>query len=208
MQLVFALAVLLLGGGVLGGEYFLAKWYPRHEQRVSEETLKLLPYRNDALGVEMQVAAGIYGKIEDFPGGAKILRPSFWTVGPSLTITSQPNPDRTFEFTPQILAKWQTQGTYEEIPRYRFDHTKISNRDAVLVGQWKDRAMLLTARIISSERIIQADCTPGRADEALYMQACEASLRSIKVSGPEPPPPPAPGVLELTRTSPIASTPR
>ena len=196
-QLLVALGVLALGGVILVGEYFLVKWYPRHQQRVQEETLKLLPYRNDSLGIEMHVAAGLYGKAENFPGGVRITRPKFWSIPPSLIITSQPNPDGTFEFSPQILAKWQTQGAYEEIPRYHFEHTKINNRDAVLIWQYKDRAMLLTVRVISSERLIEMDCTPGREDEALFMQACESSAHTLKVAGPEPPAS-APPVLELT----------
>jgi len=195
-QLLVALGIVLLGGGILGGEYFLVKWYPRHQQRVQEEALKLLPYRNDSLGIEMQVAAGLYGEVENFPGGVRITRPKFWSIPPSLTITSQPNPDGTFEFSPQILAKWQTQGTYEDIPRYHFEHTRINNRDAVLLWQYKNRAMLLTVRVISSERLIEMYCTPGREDEELFMQACESTVHTLKVAGPEPPPP-APLILEF-----------
>lgn len=195
-QLVIALGILVVGGGILAGEYFLVKWYPRHQERVQEETLKLLPYRNDSMGIEMQVAAGLYGKVEGFPGGVRITRPKLWSIPASLTITAQPNPDATFEFSPQILAKWQTQGVYEEIPRYHFQHTKVNNRDAVLIWQYKDRAMLLTTRVISSERLIEMYCTPGREDEALFMEACESSVHTLKVAGPEPPAP-APPILEL-----------
>jgi len=196
-QLIVALVILLGGGALLAAEYFLMKWYPRHQQRVAEDALKLLPYRNDALGIEIQVAAGIYGTVDGFSGGVKIFRPKFWSVGPSLTITSQPNPDQAAEFSPQVLAKWQTQGIYQEIPRYHFEHTKINNRDAVLIRQLKERWMLLTARVISPDRIIEADCTPGQADETLYLQACDESLRTLKVAGPESPPPSQPGILEL-----------
>ena len=35
-------------------------------------------------------------------------------------------------------------------------------------------------------------------DETLYMEACDETLRSIKVAGPEPPPTPEPGVTELS----------
>lgn len=208
LQLIVGLMILLVGAGILAGEYFLVRWYPRHQQRVMEETLTLLPYRNDALGIELQVAAGIYGKVQPFPGGVKIFRPKFWSIGPSLTITSQPNPDRAAEFAPEVLAKWQVQGTYAEIPRYHFEHTKIMNRDAVLIRQFENRSMLLTARVISSERIIEADCTPGRADEALFMQACEASLRSMKVAGPEPPLPATTGVMEIAAPGASDAPPR
>jgi hypothetical protein len=200
MQLVVGLAILVIGGGIVLGEYFLVRWYPGHKERVTKETLQLLPYKNDSLGIEMQVAVGLYEKVEPFAGGVRIFAPRFWSIGPSLTLTSQPNPDQSTEFTPQILAKWQTQGITEEIPRYHFEHTRINNRDAVLIWQYKGRAMELTARIISPERIVQADCTPGRADEDLYMQACDETLRTIKVTGPESPPPLSPGVIELAPT--------
>ena len=117
-QLIVGLVIVLGGATFLGIEYFLVKWYPRHQQRVVEATLKQLPYRSATLGIEMQVATGLYGTVEDFPGGVRIQRPSFWSVGPSLTITSQPNPDQTAEFSPEVLAKWQTRGTLEEIPQY------------------------------------------------------------------------------------------
>ena len=96
-----------------------------------------------------------------------------------------------------MLAKWQTRGTLEEIPRYQFDHTKINGRDAVLIWQFKGRAMLLTLRAISPERIIEANCTPGAADEMVFMRACEDSLRSLKILGAQSPMTPATGILEL-----------
>lgn len=197
MQLTVGLGIAILGGLLVGGEYLLVKWWPAHEQHVAEETLKLLPYRNDALGITMQVAAGIYGNVDTFPDGAKIYQPKFWSIGPSLTLTTQSNPDKAFEFTPQLLANWETRGTLEEIPRYTFEHDKIQGRDAALIWFYRDRAMWLTAHIISPDHIIQADCTTGRADEALYLEACEESLRSIQVAGPQPPAPKPPGVIEL-----------
>jgi len=197
IQLIVGLVIVLGGAAFLGIEYLLVKWYPRHQQQVVEDTLKQLPYRSATLGIEMQVAAGIYGKVEDFPGGVKIQRPAFWSVGPSLTITSQPNPDQATEFSPEVLAKWQTQGTLEEIPRYQFDRTKINGRDAVLISQFKSRSMLLTLRAISPERIIEANCTLGTADEMLFMRACEDSLRSLKILGAASPTTPSPGIIEL-----------
>lgn len=186
-QLTVGLGILLVGGILVGGEYLLVKWYPVHKQRVAEEVLALKPYHNEQLGVDMQVASGIYDKAEPFPGGVKISRSKFMSIGPSITLTAQPNPDKTFQFTPELLAKWQTRGTYEEIPRYTFEHTKIENRDAVLIWFQKDRMMHLVAHIMSPDRIVEADCTSGKADEVLYLRACEESLRTIKVAGPEPP---------------------
>src|SRR3990172_4993275 len=148
-QLIVGIAIILIGGGVLGGEYYLVKWLPHRQQQVRDETLKRVPYKNAQLGVEVEVASGIYGKIETFAGGVRITRPKFWSIAPALTITSQPNPEGTFEFDPKVLAKWQTEGTYQELPRFHFSRTKINNRDAALIWQYKDRAMLLTTRVIS-----------------------------------------------------------
>jgi hypothetical protein len=197
-QLVVALAILVIGGGAVGGEVLLVKWWPAHKQRVADETLAPVPYHNESLGLDMEVAAGIYGKAAPFPGGVKISRSKFLGVGPSITITVQPNPDKTFDFSPEILAKWQTRGVMEESPRYSFEHTEISKRDAALIWQYKNDMMWVTAHIMSPDRIVQADCTPGKEDEALYLQACEQSLRSIKLAGPLPPEATQPqGVIEL-----------
>jgi len=189
-ELVVALAIVVIGGGLVGGEYYLVKWYPGHKQRVAEEMLKLLPYQNDDLGIKLRVSAGFYAKIDSFAGGVKIYRPKLWSDAPSLTITSQPNPDQATEFSPQVLAVWETDGVTHELPRYRFDHLQINGRDAVLIARYKGRSMHLTARVISPERVIEADCTPGGDDEDLYMQACAETLRTLEVRGPMPPPPP------------------
>jgi hypothetical protein len=196
-QLIVGLGILLIGGGIVGGEYLLVKWYPLHKQTVIKEALALTPYKNEGLGVEMMVAAGINAKVESFPGGVRIYSPRFWSIGPSLTITSQPNPDQSGEFTPQVLAKWETDGTYQHLPRYHYEQSRINNRDAVLISQYKDRSMLVTARIISPDHIIEANCSPGRADEDLYMQACDESLRTIKVAGPPSPQAPTSGIMEI-----------
>ena len=197
LQLIVGLVIVLGGASFLGIEYFLVKWYPRHQLQVVENTLKQFPYRNATLGIEMQVATGLYGTVEDFPGGVRIQRPKFWSVGPSLTITSQPNPDQTAEFSPEVLAKWQTRGTLEEIPRYQFDHRRINGRDAVLIRQFKGRSMLLTLRAISPERIIEANCTPGAANEMVFLRACEDSLRSLEILGAASPTTPSTGIIEL-----------
>ena len=196
-QLILAVSILIVGGGLVGGEYLLVRWLPGHRQRVSEETLKQLPYHNEALGIDMQIANGLYGPAETFSGGVKISQSKFWSIGPSLTITSQPNPDQSWEFSPEVLAKWESRGAVEDLPVYHVEHTKINNRDAMLVRQLKGRHMHLTARIICRERIIEADCSPGAEDEVLYLQACDETLRSIKVAGAEPPPPPSPGLVDL-----------
>jgi len=61
-QLVVGFAIFLAGGIFLGGEYLIVKWYPYYKQHVAEKTLALIPYHNDALGIDMQVAEGIYRK--------------------------------------------------------------------------------------------------------------------------------------------------
>lgn len=197
-QTYVGIIIAVLGGAVIGGETLLVKWMPVHRQRVRDDTLTLLPYQNDGLGIEMQIAKGIYGEVESFPGGVKIERSKFWRIGPSISITSQPNPDQSAEFSPQVVAKWEIQGVNEELPRYYFSQTKIHNRDAVKIRQYKNRSMLLTVRLISPERIVEVNCTPGSEDEDLYMEACEESVNTIKLAGPEPLPPPGPGVIELT----------
>ncbi len=201
-QIIVGLGILLVGGGIAGSEYFLVKGYPAHKEEVIKKTLALTSCNTDDLGFEVQVAAGINEKSELFSGGVRVFSPIFWSVGPSLTITSQPNPDQSAEFTPQQLAKWETEGVADELPRYHFEHTRINDRDAVLIRQYKNRAMLLTARVISPDHIVEANCSPGNADEDLYMQACDESVRTIKVAGPPSPSPATPGVEELVPTLP------
>jgi len=196
-QLIVGLGIVLIGSGIVGGEYLLVKWFPQHKEDVTKETLAPVTYKNVALGIDMQVAGGIYGKAETFPGGARIFSPKIWSTGPSLTITSRPNPDKIAEFTPQELAIWETDGSQHMIPRYDFEHTRINDRDAVLISQYKNHAMLLTARIISPDHIVEANCTPGSEDESLYMQACKDSVLTIKVSGPPSPKPPPMGGMEV-----------
>jgi len=196
IQLILGASILIIGAGLVGGEYLLVKWYPGHEQRVSEETLKQRPFHNDSLGIDIQIANGLYGNVETFPGGLKISRPKFWSIGPSISVTSQPNPDQTWEFSPAVLASWESKGVNEDLPLYHLEHTKINKRDAMVIRELKGRTMHLTARIICRERIIEADCSTGGEDEVLYMEACNETLSSIKVAGAEPPPP-TPGVMEL-----------
>lgn len=183
-QLIVGLGIFVIGSGIVGGEYLLVQWYPTHQANVMSETLKLIPYKNDGLGVDMQVAAGIDQKVDISPGEVRIYSPRLFSTDPSITLTSQPNPDQSSEFTPQILAIWETDGATHSLPRYEFNHIQINDRDAVLIWQSVNRHMVLTTRIISPERIIEAKCTAGGGDENLYMQACEESVKTIKVAGP------------------------
>jgi hypothetical protein len=195
-QLIVGLGILLVGGGIVGGEFLFVKWYPGHKEAVTERTLQLEPFKNDGVGVEMMVAAGINGRVEPFAGGVRIFSPRIFGKEPTITITSQPNPDQRSDFTPQETAIWESDGAQHSIPRYTFEETRINQRDAVLIWQYKDREMVLTTRIISPERIIEATCTPGSADESLYMQACDDSVRTMKVAGPPSVQPPAPSYGE------------
>jgi hypothetical protein len=197
-QWVVGLGILVIGGGLVGGEFLLVKWWPLHKQNVADATLAPVAYHNDSLGLDMQVAAGIYGNVEPFPGGVKISHSILLGDDPSITLTAEPNPDKSFDFSPQTLAIWQTLGVQTGILRYSFEHTQINQRDAALIWQQKKGLMWLTAHIMSPDRIVQADCTPGGEDETLYLQACEQSLRSIKLAGPEPPEANQPqGIIEL-----------
>ena len=197
-QIIVAAAILIVGGAALAIEYGLVKWWPVHKENQTERLLSLHPYRNDGLGIEMQVASGIYGKVASFPGGVKIYRPRLIGAGPSITITSQPNPDHGFEFSPQTLAIWETEGVQKGIRDYRFEHAQIMKRDAALIWQYKNRRMLLTLREITPDRIIEANCNAGdESNESLYMQACESSLRTLRMAGPEPPEPAEPGIQEI-----------
>ena len=196
-QLKVALGIILIGGGALASEYILVKWYPYYRGYTAQKVLNLLPYHNADLGIDMQIAGGIYGKVNDFPGGVRIYRPRIFRDGPSLTLTSQSNPGHSDEFSPQLLAQWETKGTYQNIADYRFEHMKIQNRDAALIWQRRGPSMLLTAHIISPDHIVEANCLPGSSDESLYLQACESSIQTINVAGPQPQEKPEPGVLEL-----------
>jgi hypothetical protein len=182
-QLVVGLGILAIGSGIVGGEYLLVKWYPTHKANVISETLKLIPYKNDGLGIDMQVAAGIDQKVDISPGEVRIFSPRLFSTDPSITLTSQPNPDQSSEFTPQTLAIWETDGVTHSLPQYQFDHIQINGRDAVMIWQSVKRHMVLTTRIISPERIIEAKCTAGGGDVNLYMQACEDSVKTIKLAG-------------------------
>lgn len=207
-QVIVAGLILLVGGCALGVEFLAVRLYPSYKQRVAQETLTPISFRNEALGIEMQVASGLYGKIETFSGGVRIVRSSFWGRGTTLTLTSQPNPDHATEFSPQILAKWETNGVYQEIPRYHFERTQIQNRDAVIIQEYKNRSMVLIAHVISPDRIIETECSTGDADEALYVEACDESLRTLKVEGPHALTTSAPGLHEAASPAGGTGAPR
>ena len=75
---VLALVILIGGSGIVGGEYFLVRWYPAHRQRVADEALTLVPYGNTGLGISIEVAKGIYKKAEVLPGEVKLSKPGLF----------------------------------------------------------------------------------------------------------------------------------
>ncbi len=183
-QAILGLVLLIGGGGLVGGEYLWVRWYPAHKQRLADEALAQVAYGNTGLGISLQVAKGIYEKAEILPEEVRLYRPGLSGDGPSLTIKSEANPDGASEFTPQALAIWQTDGSTYKIPHYEYEHTRVVDRDAVIIHRPRGRSIVETLHVISPTRIIEAECTNGDADAALYMQACDESLRSLKIEGP------------------------
>lgn len=186
--------LLIAGAIILGGEYLLARWYPGHKQRVADAAQQLLPYQNDGLGIQMKIAAGIYGKVETYPGGIKIYRPSIFAKGPSITLTTKANTTGFSQFSDQTLANWETAGVQNELSGYQFEHLTINQRDAAMIWQYipQTQSMQVTARIMAPDRILEAVCDTGGADQSVYTPACEQSLKSIVLTGPpsvlSPPP--------------------
>jgi hypothetical protein len=185
-QLIVALAIIVIGGGALGAEYLLVKWYPMHRQAVTDALQKMLPYQNQSLGLEMQVAAGIYGKVQTIPDGVRIYRPELFGPVPSLTIVSQPNPDGATDFSAELLAQWETAGANHSILGYVYQHTQINGRNAALIWQPQNHMTVITAHLISPQRILQVDCVPGAVDQDIYVPACDATVHSIKLDATAP----------------------
>jgi len=199
-QLIVALAIIIVGGGALGAEVLLVKWYPVHKQAVTDTLQKMLAYQNPKLGLDMQVAAGIYGKVQDLSDGVRIYRPQVFGPVPSLTIVALPNPDGATEFSGELLAQWETAGATHSILGYFYQYTQINGRNAALIHQPRNHMTVLTAHIISPQRILQVDCVPGADDQDIFVPACDSTVYSIKLDGVPPPPP--------TSTAPVEIIPR
>ena len=84
-QSVLALVILIGGGTLVGGEYLFVRWYPAHKQRMADQALTPVPYRNTGLGISLDVAKGICEKTEILPGEVRLSRPGLSGGGPSLT---------------------------------------------------------------------------------------------------------------------------
>ncbi|MGH9446324.1 MAG: hypothetical protein ACRD3O_11445 [Terriglobia bacterium] len=178
--------IAIAGAIILGVEYLGIRWLPGHRERSVEAVLEQLPYQNNGLGIKMQIAAGIYGKVENQPTGVTIYRSKLFGAGPSITVTSQPNTTSSSQFSPQLIAQLETAGVRDKITGYQFEHLTLDQRDAVLISQYntRKRSLDFTARVMAPDRIVQAVCTTGSANPDLYSQACDESLRSIQVAGP------------------------
>jgi len=187
-QLVVALAIVVIGAGALGAEYLLVKWYPIHRQAEADSLQKLLPYQNQSLGIEMGVAAGIYGKVQSIPDGVRIYRPEVFGPVPSLTIVAQPNPDGATDFSADLLAEWETAGATHSILGYSYQQTQINGRNTALIWQPRNHMTVITAHLISKQRILQVDCVPGATDQDIYVPACDATIHSIKLDATPPAP--------------------
>lgn len=183
---------------ILGIEYLSVRWYPNHKQRTADAALKQLPYQNSGLGIQMQVASGIYGSVRDFAGGVKIYRSHLFDGGPAITITSIPNPNGTSRFSDQLMAEIETKGTREGLLGYQFERLTLNDRDAYIVSQddLRSHSTNVTAHIMAPDRVIQAVCNTGSKDVDVFTQACNESLNSMKVSGPPSKLPQPMGVLD------------
>ncbi|MGH9396026.1 MAG: hypothetical protein ACRD18_04160 [Terriglobia bacterium] len=171
---------------ILGVEYVSVRWYPGHEQRVADAALKQLPYQNTGLGIQMEIASGIYGSVHDFAGGVKIYRSHLLGGGPAITITSAPNPDGASRFSDQRLAEIETAGTRNGLLGYQFQRLTLNGRDSYIVSQYDShsRSTNVTAHVMAPDRVVQAVCNTGSKSEEVFTQACNESLNSMKVSGP------------------------
>lgn len=180
------LILVVIGAIALGGEYLLVRWYPGHKQRVADAILRQIPYQNDGLGLRMQVAAGIYDKVQVYAGGTKIYHSGLLGGGPSITITSQPNTSGSSQFSAQYMADLETEGERNQLSGYQFQHVTLSERDAVMIWQYdpRTRSMNVTARIMAPDRLLEAVCNTGTANQGVLTRACDESLRSIQLSGP------------------------
>lgn len=180
------LIIVVVAALVLGAEYTVKRLYPIHEQRVEDAALKQWPYQKASLGLQMQVAVGIYGSVTDLANGVKIHRSRIFGGSPSITITLLPNPDGASQFSAKFLNQAESPGDASDLPGYQFQHVNLAGRDAYIITQPDPHSNTTTvsAGIIAPDRIIQAVCSTGGANQEVYTQACSESLNSIKLSGP------------------------
>lgn len=180
------LIILVIAVLVFGTEYALKRWLPAHEQRVEDAALKQLPYQKASLGLQMQVAAGIYGAVADTGDSAKIYRSHISGGSPSITLTLLPNPGHASQFTEEFLNQAEATDAGSDLTGYNFEHVRLAGRDAYIITRPDPRTKVTTvmARVIAPDRLIQAVCTTGGANQQVFTQACNESLDSIQLSGP------------------------
>jgi hypothetical protein len=179
------IGILVVGAILLSAEFLLIRWYPGHQERSQQQALKLFPYQNSAMGLQMDVAACLYGRVRD--SGVKGIKISRWGLfgkGPSITISLKPNSSA--QFTPELIAQLETAGVRENLLGYQFQHVTLGSRDAILIWQYDEhsRSMNVTAQVLAPDRMIEAVCNTGTGDQDLYTEACNESLKSIQLSGP------------------------
>ncbi|HTV54995.1 MAG TPA: hypothetical protein VMI06_08760 [Terriglobia bacterium] len=176
--------ILVIGAALLTTEFLLIRWYPGHQEREQQQALKLLPYQNSAMGLQIDVAAAIYGKVRDSGKEVTISRWKLFGNGPSIAISLKPNSSA--QFTPELLAQLETAGVRNNLLGYQFQHMTLGTRDAILIWQYDEhsRSMNVTAHVLAPDRMIQAVCNTGSGDQDLYTEACNETLKSIQLSGP------------------------
>jgi hypothetical protein len=178
------IGILVIGAALLSTEFFFIRWYPGHQERVQQGALKLFPYQNSAMGLQMDLAAALYGKVRDGGKDVTISRWKLFGKGPSVTISLKPNSSS--QFTPELLANLETQGVKNNLLGYQFQHLILGTRDAILIWQYdeRSRSMNVTAQVLAPDRMIQAVCNTGSGDQDLYTEACNETLKSIQLTGP------------------------
>jgi hypothetical protein len=179
------IGILIVGAILLSAEFFFIRWYPGHQERVQQQELKLFSYQNGAMGLQMDIAAVLYGKVRDSGKDITISRWKLFGKRPSITISLKPNSSS--QFTPELLAQLETAGVRNNLFGYQFQHVTLGNRDAILIWQYDaaSRSMNVTAQVLAPDRMVQAICNTGSSgDQELYTEACNESLKSIQLSGP------------------------
>jgi hypothetical protein len=178
------IGILVIGAALLSAEFLIIRWYPGHQERAQQQALRLLPYQNSAMGLQMDIAAALYGKVRDHGKEITISRWKLFGKGPSITILLKPNSSS--QFTPELLAQLETAGVRNNLLGYQFQHVTLGTRDAILIWQYdeRSRSMNVTAQVLAPDRMVQAVCNTGTGDQDLYTEACNESLKSIQLTGP------------------------
>jgi hypothetical protein len=179
------IGIVVIGAALLASEFFLIRWYPGHKERKEQQELSLLPYQNSGMGLQMHIASVIYGKVREGSQGITVYRPRLLGRGPSIVISLKPNTSS--QFTPELLAKLETAGVENNLLGYNFQHLTLDNRDAILISQYDvaSKSLNITAKVLAPDRMIEAVCNTGSgAEQELYTEACDESLKSIQLSGP------------------------